>query len=274
VRLVLLLAALAAAQAQPVRFEVASIKPSPDAAGMIVTCRGGPGSRDPGLWTCQYLTLSNLVANAWDLRFDELKAPAWTNDVRFHITAKLPSGATREQFREMQQNLLIDRFGLKFHRERKEVQGYELVVAKNGPKFREKAAGPAKPTTPGDDRSPIQTRASMGADGFPVLPPGMSTAVMQNRARAAWNGLTMDSIARMLAGYAGKPVVDGTGLHARYDISLYWVTAPPTDEASAGHAAPDLFTALQQQLGLKLEPKKLIIDMLVVDHAEKAPTEN
>src|SRR5882724_6411524 len=120
-------------------FEVATVKPSPpsDGRGMRVGCTGGPGTPDPGLWKCQNLSLSNMVTNAYNLKYYEITAPAWMNEVRFDITAKIPEGTTKEQFLLMRQNLLDERFKLMFHREKKEVPGYELVVAKNGPKLKE-----------------------------------------------------------------------------------------------------------------------------------------
>ncbi|HUP04817.1 MAG TPA: TIGR03435 family protein, partial [Bryobacteraceae bacterium] len=134
--------ALATACAQPPAqspvFEVVSIKPSPPGAGSTVSSGGGPGTRDPGLWTCRGPNLANIILWAFQLNSSEyLTAPDWMLDARFDIDARVPAGATREQFSQMLQNMLIERFGLKFHRREKEVQGYELVVARNGPKFKE-----------------------------------------------------------------------------------------------------------------------------------------
>src|SRR4051794_19780975 len=103
-------------------FEVVSIKPSPppEGGGMSVMSGGGPGSKDPSRWRCVNMTLSNIVQNAFDLRVNEMRAPAWMDDARFDITAKVPDGATREDLVQMQRNMLVERFGLKFHRESKE----------------------------------------------------------------------------------------------------------------------------------------------------------
>jgi uncharacterized protein (TIGR03435 family) len=287
VKLLLLLAATAAF-GQSVNFEVVSIKPAPPPTpgqGMHVGVNGGPGSKDPGRWTCENMNLSNLVSMAFELRAFQLTSPDWTNNERFNITAKLPEGATKEQFREMMRNMLIERFGLKFHREQKEMQGFELVVGKNGAKFKE--SEPEKPTDP-DAKAP-SFGAKLGKDGFPEMPPGVSGTIMMNgRARQQWVRTSMPDLAASLSYQAGKPVSDGTGLKSKYDVALFWVNGngappPPPPPGSAGAEiistgadapGPTLFTALQEQLGLRLEAKKVTIEMLVVDHVEKSPTEN
>ena len=134
-------------------FEVASIKASPpsDGRGMRVSSNGGPGTPNPGLYTCENCTLSLLVITAYDIRRYQLAGADSLNADRFVVSAKVPPGTTKEDFRIMQQNLLAERFKLKIHRDKKEMQVYELVVAKNGPKFKESAAVPAEPPpfTPG-----------------------------------------------------------------------------------------------------------------------------
>src|SRR5215510_14863912 len=145
---ILLLAALAVAHAQSPAFDVVSIKLSPPAAGSTVGSRGGPGTRTPGGWTCQNMSLYNIVWIAFNLRSQQLVAPDWMNEPRFDITAKIPEGDTREEFYLMFQKTLAERFGLKVHHDRKEVQGYELTVAKNGPKFKESGAEQPKDAAP------------------------------------------------------------------------------------------------------------------------------
>ena len=97
---------------------------------------------------------------AFDLRSQQLVAPDWMNDQRFDITAKIAEGATREQFHQMLQNTLVERFDLKFHRDQKEVQGYELVVAKSGPKLHESNPEPPKDAAAEVLRPPGGTRPS------------------------------------------------------------------------------------------------------------------
>jgi uncharacterized protein (TIGR03435 family) len=280
-------------------FEVASIKPAPppDGRGMRVGSRGGPGSKDPGLYTCENCSLSDLVSNAYSLqRYQLTGGPSWMGNERFMISAKIPEGATKEQFRLMQQSLLADRFGLKFHWEKKEMQLYEMVVAKGGIKMKEAAAeepaaADAAPRPAGAPGPP-----KLDKDGFPILPPGRGGMMImtQGRARSRNSEVTMESLAGMLAGQLNKPVIDATGLKGKYDYTLSWVPErfgmapsnitgggpPPSGEgvgaggAPDGDAGPTLLVAVQQQLGLKLEPKKGMVDILVVDHIERVPTEN
>ncbi len=264
-RLILLLAGLTAAQAQSLSFDVVSIKPSSGYGA--VGSRGGPGTRTPGVWTCQNMTLDNIVWIAFNLRSQELVAPAWMNEPRFDIMATIPDGATREQLFPMLQNMLAERFGLKVHRGEKEVHGYELTVAKNGPKFKE--SGPEPP--PKDTAPFVPHRPSIGADGYPEVFPGITGVnVSGNRARGQWLRAKMERLVRDLDYSAGKPVVDATGLPGVYDFSLYWVT----DSAPPDAGGPTLSDALQEQLGLKLQAKKVVIPIVVVDHAERVPTAN
>jgi uncharacterized protein (TIGR03435 family) len=252
-----MLVALAAAHAQTPTFEVASIKPSPPDHESSVSSRGGPGTRTPTTWTCQNMSLHNIVWIAFNLRSNQLIAPEWMNDTRFDVTARIPEGTTREQFYQMFQNLLTERFGLKFHRDQKEVQGYQLVLAKNGPKFQESGSEPAKETPP--------------PDGYPALRPGITgMSIRSNRAHAQWLRMSIQKFATDLDYRVEKPVVDATGLNGTYDLYLYWVADPMRADADG----PSIFAALQDQLGLKLEPRKVTLPIVIIDHAEKRPTEN
>jgi uncharacterized protein (TIGR03435 family) len=262
-------------------FEVASIKPSPPQSGRMITfgCRGGPGTESPKRWICERANLWGLVMSAFDLRSNfQLQGLSPGYMAWFTIIANIPEGATKEQFRQMQQSLAIERFGLKYHYEQKEIQGYELVVAKSGPKFSE-----SKSESPKD--SPKEPR--IGKDGFPVIPPGTSGVVMSvSRAHGQWIGTTMNRIADYVSGEIGSIVVDGTGLAGKYDISLDWTPEPKgmvvpslvgaeSNMPSAPEPSdPTLLKALQEQLGLNLQPKKVPMKILVIDHAEKTPTEN
>jgi uncharacterized protein (TIGR03435 family) len=285
--ILMLLAMLPAVHGQALIFEVASIKPAPPGS-FRQSARGGPGTRDPGRWTCESISLQNLVSEAFDVRGFRLQAPSWLDNERFNIMAKIQEGVTKDQFKHMQQNLLIERFGLKFHHEKREIQGYELVVSKNGPKFKESEPEPIKPTadaahpaTPpiGDSISNI----TIGNDGVLTPPPGV-TFIMNGRARYQGVRVTMEGIAKLVSGQVGKPVKDSTRLGGQYDFSLYWipeamgnvVSPMPGAESAVSEfsAGPSIFTALQEQLGLKLQQKKVTTDVLAVDHIEKTPTEN
>jgi uncharacterized protein (TIGR03435 family) len=273
-RSVLLLSALAVAHAQSPTFEVVSIKLSPPDATFAVGGHGGPGTKYPGVFSCENLSLRNIVWNGFHLQMQEqLVTPAWMNEPRFDIKAKVPEGATRDQFYQMFQHMLVERFGLKFHRDQKEVQGYNLVVGKTGPKFKE--CGPEPPKDGAAPDSP-QPRPGMplsrGPDGFPVPFPGRSGVYTSgSRARGQWLRASIERLATDLSSSIGKPVINATGLNGKYDLYLYWVADNPMRPDTGG---PAIFAALQDQLGLKLEARKVTVPVVVVDHAERVPTEN
>jgi uncharacterized protein (TIGR03435 family) len=126
----------------PPAFEAASVKVTAPADGLPGRPRisGGPGSSDPGRIDYQSMTLGSVVQRAYDLPFYRLSAPAWFNTERHDIHATIPEGATEEQFRQMLQNLLAERFKLVAHREAREMLVDELTVARGGPKFKARSA--------------------------------------------------------------------------------------------------------------------------------------
>jgi uncharacterized protein (TIGR03435 family) len=151
-------------------FEVASVKrsPPPDPArGMIVRATGGPGTNDPGIFRSENFDLGGLVAMAYGIRSYQLSGPPWISDGRFEVMAKVPDGATKEQFRLMLQDLLGQRFKLVVRSERKEMPVYELKVRKNGPRMTESTVLP-----PGQPPPDVPSDRSIDGDGSPILPPG------------------------------------------------------------------------------------------------------
>lgn len=260
------------------RFEVASVKAAgPRAAGGGF--RGGPGSSDPGQVSYIDFDLHSLVLRAYDVRPYQLTAAPWMAEARFDIVAKVPAGATAADLRVMLQNLLVERFGLKVRRESKVADAYLLTVGKNGSKM------PAYPLALPEDFLEIAPKGlSLDKDGFVAIPAGYATGI-----RIALNGQTQIAIARQpitaLCGFLSRilhgPVVDQTEMAGRYDVRLRFVaddTAAPAADASAvptaSDPAPTLFRALENELGLKLEPKRMPIDFLVVESASRTPTEN
>lgn len=178
-----------------------------------------------------------LAYNVSEDRDSAISAPDWLNFERYDIAAKFPAGTPLEQVRVMLRNLLADRFKLKLHRESREVPIYKLVVAKSGSKLRESA--------PGAQGSIGMSQGHLSGKGVPV-------ATLADRLLGAVFQL-------------GRPVVDRTGINGLYDFSLDWTSDDST---------PSVFTALQEQLGLRLEPQKGPIEVLVVDSMERKPTAN
>ena len=254
------------------QFEVASVKPAPPGE-VNQTWSGGPGTKDPGLFTCQNVDLADLVVMAYDLPWYRFSGLDWMRSTRFNISAKIPEGTTKEQFQLMQQNLLAERFKMKIHHEQKEVQMYDLVVAKDGPKIKRSPEIP--PPVDPDAPQPPPGPAKLDKDGFPIpviVGRQWRTASAGRRITQPFFDVTMERFAGFIANAMARPINDATGLQGKYDFVLKWVMdwgGPPTEDSS-----PTIFEALQAQLGLKLESKKGMVDVLVVDHAEKIPTEN
>ena len=255
-------------------FEVASVKPSPPPEGgplgfFRVSADGGPGTNDPTRIDYRNMSMGNLVVRAYGIKHFQLSGPDWINSEMYDIVAKVPPGATKEQFSLMLQNLLVERFKLQIHRETKDLPMYYLGVAKTG-KLKPHAEAPPpadadKP--PADAPRPIKT----DQDGYPVLRPGTTMAAMNGKARLQVDDKDLAWLVAQLSAQLGAPVHDDTGLKGQYDFALYWSTRPPAADADTG---PDLFAAVTEQIGLKLEKKKGPVEILVIDHAEKVPTAN
>jgi uncharacterized protein (TIGR03435 family) len=257
---------------------------------------GGPGTNSPGQFTCAGANLRPLLLRAYDLMSYQLEGPPMIDSDRFDIDAKIPPGTTKEQFNQMLQNLLVERFGLAVHRETREMPLYELVLAKGGLKMKEagKAAADAQAQPePAANGRPSAPQMTHNKDGLPEFPPGvpgmfaMPSGAPPNR--FTWltaRTQTIASLLNMLQFQIGRPVVNKTGLTGTYDFNLRYAistagagsaaSAEPPSAAldAASDPAPDLFRAFESQLGLKLESKKGPVEVLVVDRVNRTPTEN
>jgi uncharacterized protein (TIGR03435 family) len=180
-------------------FEVASVKPATALGpmGMRADRRGGPGTPDPGAYTCQNCPVFWVLSEAFDnLQDYQYVGPDWLNNVRFDFAAKIPAGTTKADFHAMLQGLLADRFKLAVHREKKEMAVYELSVAKSGPKFQESA--PPKDAPEENDGGDGTSRRDK--DGFPILKGGTTMAVVPGHARIRSDNQTMEWFVKMLSG--------------------------------------------------------------------------
>jgi uncharacterized protein (TIGR03435 family) len=243
-------------------FEVATIKPATqaDLQGFYgnlfpMTMRGGPGTASPGQISFRNASFRSILMSAYSLKQYQISGPEWIKNMGFDILAKLPPGATKEQLKPMLQTLLAERFHLTVHRETRDLPVFTLAIAKNGPKL---------------------TAAKDPEDG------GGSFGPWKGNPRWQATNQTMRGLAEFLSPFLERPVVNLTGLNGTYDFALYWAAeypmvrvapkAPGTEEVS--DPALTIFQAVQDQLGLELEPRNAPIEILVVDHAEKIPTEN
>ena len=240
-----------AADADPV-FAVATVKPSkPDAHGKGISVRGRR-------FSTFNTSLLDLIAFAYEIHARQIPgAPAWAESDHYDLVAE-PDGEgqpSEKQWKIMLQKLLADRFQLTFHRDKKELSVYALTVGKTGPKLTPSEGSP---------------------DGLP------STQFRKVGDLAVRNVTMGDFASSMQRAVLDRPVVDHTGLAGRFDFTLTWTADEfqfsglgipvPTPTNSDG-APPDLFTAIQQQLGLKLEATKAQTEVLAIDHVEK-PSEN
>jgi uncharacterized protein (TIGR03435 family) len=269
-----LFCAVAASQTPKPVFEVASVKHATPwgLGGVESDAGGGPGTSDPGFYRCHNCPIFWVLAAAYNLEVFEYSGPDFVYALRYDFDAKIPPGTTSEAFHSMLQNLLADRFKLAVHREAKEMPAYELTVARSGPKFHEGLAH--------DD--PDAQNAWLGTlqkdrDGFAVL--SQSGIVLGlGRATIHANSQPMSWLVRLLTQQLQGPVVDHTGLSANYDFTVSWAYkdsgVPAHDNASEAELIPALVDAVQSQLGLKIEKKKMPVEVLVVNHLEKSPTEN
>jgi len=264
-------------------FEVASITPASPSESAI-SCKGGPGTTDPGLWRCSNVPLGFLISKVYGFEAYQLRPNDPCCRERFDFDGKVPQGTTREQFNRMIQTLLEERFKLKLHLVKKEMAIYKLSLADGGLKMKQSEARSASETE--DTWSPPPT-FTVGKDGYPVFAEGRA-GVAGASGHYRWVGfdVSMQEMVKTLSFYLGRPVIDVTGLTGRYQVNLkWWIDVSWLLESSghqddikdlsdAGRPGPTLIRAVQEQLGLKLTPGKGQGDVVVIDHLEKAPTRN
>ena len=254
--------ALAQSPASPLAFEVASVKPSnPDPNGFSIQTIPGEGLRATNV------PLKTLITYAYDIRDYQLSGdPRWIGEERYDISARTARGNTafgeagpktlndsqrkiyEDRTRERVRSLLAERFGLMIHHASQEQTVYFLTVAKGGPKMKSVVPEPG-------------ARQGMSGSG---------------RGHTQAYAVTSEMTAAYLARVTGRIVVDKTGLDGKYDWTLDWAPDAPTandDGAGAPPAGPTIFTAVQEQLGLRLESGKAPVDKIVIDRVNR-PTEN
>ena len=217
-------------------FEAASIKLNTSDDGHS----SSTGSKGQVVFT--NVALRKLIMRAYEIQDFQLEGPDWMANVKFDIAAKYPADSTKEQRPLMLRNLLAERFHLVIRRQTKEMSAYALVVAKNGPKL----------------------EASKQ--------PGDSTST--NRGRFEDSAVSMAGLANQLSQQLEHPVVDKTGLTGVYTLKLEWTPDEQPGGSAEPAAGPTIFSASQEQLGLKLQTQKLPVEIVVVDSVDRTPVEN
>ncbi len=256
----LILATAIFASAQPPsntarEFEVGSIRPTaPGARGRGVEYAAG------GRFTASGMSLSSLIQEAYGIRgFQISGGPDWVRSDLYTITAKAESDANKDQVRVMLQRLLADRFKLTLRRESKEVNVYALVVGKGGPKLKEVQLKEVQLDEANSNRG-VRFRGLGKIAG--VMASTTQLAVMLSDIRM--NGVSI----------LDRPVLDRTGLTGVYDFTLEWSgEEQSSDRDAVNPSGSSIFTAVQEQLGLKLETQKAPVEFFIIDQVAK-PTEN
>lgn len=266
------------------KFDVATIKPSSDTDGrrmfMFV----------PGGISISGMPVQMLLTEAFHVEDDHIiGAPGWVKSNRYDVQAKVsPDDAPKldklkfDDRRSMILPLLVERFNLKYHHETREMTGYALVVAKGGPKMKASEVQPPPP----DAKPPDSGAGAKPGDPGAQRPQQRRMLRFMGPGHLEAEGSDTVMLARVLSQQLGRTVTDKTGLTGNYDYKLQWTPddAPPPMPGGPGGGAPhndngtdavgpSLFTAVQEQLGLKLESSKGMADVIVIDHID-LPSEN
>ena len=253
-------------------FEVASVRLAPPPDGRTPARRlsgiPGPNNNDPGRFSAR-VNLFSLVLTAYDIPVYRLSDENDLGLMRLDVEATMPVDTTREQFNVMLQNLLADRLGLKVHWASKAIETYSLVVAKGGPKLK-----PAAPDSP-------QASDDSSLNGFPIPPAGNGSWFAQMPDGKIGMRGHNQTIPELIGEIGGRtlngPLTDATGLTGKYDYTVFWSMSANIAALNPMSAAepdgPSIFDAVQDQLGLKIEKTRGPVQVLVVDHVDKKPTE-
>ncbi len=286
-------------------FEAASVKLLGPDGPKVPLFSGGPGSGDPGRIHF-HVNMALLLGAAFGVSADQINGPAWLRDFAampfYGISATMPADSSKEQLERMLQNLLSERFHLLFRHETRNLPGYELVVDRGGPRLKEVVPDPH----PMDGPQPVSS-LPMGSDGFAVIPGprtlGWRTLSVHQRIKdQEWS---MADLARQLGPLIGRSlgksvdegfpqprVVDNTGLSGKYTfileyecpacVPLVTTSAASPDQGNSSPPnvqesgfSPDIFVAVQKELGLKLiKGADVAMDVIMVQALDKTPTEN
>jgi len=267
--------------AKPLIFDAVSIKPS--SGGTSVNNQGVMRSMVmmrnlPDGFSASNVTARSLIANAYDVKDDQISGgPDWVGARSYDIQAKVtgadpsdPHQLTKAQRSQALQALLADRFRLAVHTETKEASIYALTIAKGGPKLTASKPSDAPPP----NLPPGAIVRNYPTDG----PPRGGMMRMNGPGNLTVTAMTIAQFATLLSSQLHRTIVDQTGLTGAYDFTLQWtpdnLPASPTGDAQASDpTGPTIFTAVQEQLGLKLESSKGPVKTIVIDHIEP-PSDN
>jgi uncharacterized protein (TIGR03435 family) len=251
----------------PAAFEVASIRENVS-GGDNASVRAQPGGRV----SVSNNSLRSIIRNAYNVQnYQIVGGPEWINTVRWDISAKAPDDAPPPQLLLMLRTLLADRFKLAIRNETREMPIYALTLARADGRLGSQLR------SSNVDCAAIFAAAKARGEAPPPTTNGRPTCgTRTTRGNMSTTGVSMADLARNLSPFAGRPVVDKTGLSGVYDLDLTWTPeqGPPGADGTASQAATSsdsvsLFTAVQEQLGLKLDAQRGPVDVLVVESAQR-----
>jgi uncharacterized protein (TIGR03435 family) len=270
-------------------FEMAVIKPSLPMAEAITLLMEGKLkagiSIDKARIDMGFVTLTDLIVEAYKVKPHQVSGPEWLSMERFNIQAKLPEGAAEGQVPQMLRAMLADRFGMRVHTESRMVSAYALVVGKNGAKLQPSTLPPDPEPAKGLTTLTSSNGGAVSASAGPAGPTRMTMG--PNGVQMVLLKTKIPAFADLLSSILGKPVIDRTGMTDFYQITL---DIPQEDVQNIARAlgiggagatvgvptdpgGSSMFQAVEK-FGLRLDSRKELIEMLVIDHIEKLPTAN
>jgi uncharacterized protein (TIGR03435 family) len=252
-------------------FEVVSIRPAPPySPGVSTALQGGPGTEDPTHIRWNFVTLMNMIDVAFAARPYQVHGPAFLDTEIFNVAATVPAGATKEQVRAMWRKLLSERFGMAARIEKREFDGQELVVSRQGPKLQE-----SKLTEDEILAKPVIENGSLEGPGIAASYRNVNGV---QTAKVMANAQPISAVVNLLTDELKQPILDGTGLKGKYDFEFDY--APRAQRGRVGgrdlstDGDLDIVEAIESHLGLQLRKAKVSLDYVIVGGINRAPTEN
>jgi uncharacterized protein (TIGR03435 family) len=278
-------AAQGAGDGTSARFEVASVKPSPDPRTLPVMVPDGGTLHPGGRWTAAFVSLRDLIRRAYpghDFTDQIVGGPSWVDTDRYHIDARTLPDATAADVPAMLRALLAERFALQIKTDMREMRGYELVRARQdgrlGPGLRTPEVNCDEYRAARQRGEPVPSHLTRDGDRLPcvaILIPDLLTPDY-SALRLTAGGAKIADLLVLIGRQVGRPVVDRTGLMGVYDVEVKFAaprTVATTTNAGPTDNAPAIFEALQEQAGLKLNDSRLTVEVLAIERAIRA-TEN
>lgn len=243
-------------------FEVATIRSVPAITPLGFNLQGGPGTASPGRIDYLNAPLKLLLQRAYNFKPSQISGPGWMDNERYNVVATLPPGATKEDLQTMLRKLLVERFQIQSHFEPRTLPVFRMTVSPGGHKLK----APESPIAYANDAEALaalraRVEANTPKDGTPRATYSVPTG-------------SVDAIVQALEGLVDRPITDATELNGTYSFRLSWIPEGAKMPDGTIPFGPSLQQAIEQQLGLRLEPRDEPMEILVIDRISRTPTEN